>query len=89
MDTQTLRPRKKILNIKGKFSYCESIQAWNTIRFKKELINEFPQLREKLSKFIYDIILYEDYEDLEKAVRKMKIDKEALPILLWLRREKN
>ncbi|MFA5061290.1 MAG: hypothetical protein WC494_03170 [Candidatus Pacearchaeota archaeon] len=88
METQTLRPRRERIEINGKISYGDSVGAWNKIRFKKELIKEFPQLKEKVSKFNYKMILYPDYEDLERAVRKIKKEKEAIPILLWFGKEK-
>jgi len=88
MDTQTLRPRRDRIEIKGKLSYRESYQAWNTIRFKKELIFQFPQLKEKNSVFSYRLVFYQEYQDLEKAIRKMRKFGEAVPILLWLVKEK-
>jgi hypothetical protein len=35
------------------------------------------------------MILYQDYDELESAVRKIKRNKEAIPILLWMAKEKN
>lgn len=37
-------------------TYGESNQAWNTIKLKSEFLNEFKQLKEKRSKFSYEII---------------------------------
>ena len=88
MEAQTLRPQKNAIEIKGRLSYSEGIRAWNIIRFKKELINEFPQLKEKRSAFSYKMIFYQNVKELEKALRKIKQDGEALPILLFLCKEK-
>ena len=88
MEAQTLRPQKNAIEIKGKFSYSEGIRAWNIIRFKKELINEFPQLKEKRSAFSYKMTFYQEYKELEKAIRKIKRDGGALPVLLFLCKEK-
>ena len=84
MEAQILRPQRNVIEIKGKLIYTESIGAWNSIRFKKELINEFPQLKEKRSAFSYKMTFYQEYKELEKAIRKIKRDGEALPILLFL-----
>ena len=89
MEAQTLRPQRNIIEIKGKLTYGESMGAWNSIRFKKELINEFPQLKEKRSAFSYKITFYQEYKELEKAIRKIKRDGEALPVLLWFVKEKS
>ena len=87
MDKKALIPRN-IFQIKGKLSYSESIGAWNTIRFKKELIKEFPQLSEKRSNLSYQIVHYRNYGEFEKAIKELKEQKDAiLPILLWLYKE--
>jgi len=88
MEQQILRPRRNVLRMNGRLTYSEGIGAWNMVRFKKELINEFPQLKEKISKFGYDLAFYQDYKGLEKAIRKLKRKKEALPLLMWLVKEK-
>lgn len=89
MEAQTLRPQRNAIEIKGKLTYTESIGAWNSIRFKKELINEFPQLKEKRSIFGYKLLFYQEYNELEKAIRELKKNNGALPILMWLVKEKN
>ena len=71
MEAQILRPQRNVIEIKGKLIYTESIGAWNSIRFKKELINEFPQLKEKRSAFSYKMTFYQEYKELEKAIRKI------------------
>ena len=88
MESQILRPKRNTLEIKGKLSYGESNRSWNTLRFKKELLNEFPQLKEKLSKFSYKMVFYQEFNELEKVIRKFNRDGEAVPILLWLVKEK-
>jgi len=87
MEPKTLRPSDKALDLKGNLYYRESLQAWNTIRFRKELINKFPELKEKRASFSYRIIFYQDYAKLEKAVREMKSEDKPLPILLFLVKE--
>ena len=84
MDKRILTPRN-LIKINGKLSYSESLQSWNTIRFKKELVKEFPQLNEKRSKFSYKVIYYRNFSEFEKAVKDLKNQKsESLPLLLFL-----
>ena len=88
MDTQILRPQRNKLEIKGKLSYIESTHSWSLMALRKPVIEEFPQLKERSSTFGYKMTFYHEYEQLEKLIRKIKRDGEALPILVWLVKEK-
>ena len=85
-DKKPLLPRNCI-DIDGKILYSEGDQAWNLIRLKKEVLNEFYQLKEKRLKFSYQMIYYRVYEDLEKAIKELKKQNKALPVILWLYQE--
>lgn len=83
----TLAPRTKI-NSEGKIYYSESFQAWNTLKLKKELFSEFPQLKEKRSKFSYELIYHRDSKEFEKAIKKMiKDGLKVMPLLLRIFKE--
>ena len=85
---KSLTPRTKI-DSEGKIAYSESFQAWNTLKLKKELFLEFPQLKEKRFKFSYKLMYYRDSEEFGEEVRKMvKEGKGVMPLLLWLFKEK-
>jgi len=87
MEKLPLTPRK-VINIDGKVYYNESFQAWNTLKLKKELFTEFPQLKEKRSKFSYELEYYRDSEKLLARVKKMIESGKALPLLIWLFKDK-
>ena len=70
-EKQALTPRK-IIEIEGKVHYSESFQAWNTLMLKKELFSEFPQLKEKRSKFSYKLAYCRDSKELEKEISANK-----------------
>lgn len=71
----------------GKVYYNESFQAWNTLRLKKELFSEFPQLMEKRFKFSYKLAYYRDPERfLEELKELVKLGK-AMSLLIWLFKE--
>jgi len=89
MEAQILRPPKNKLEINGKLSYRESTHSWCVIRLGKEIIHEFPQLKERTSNFGYKMAFYQDHNSLEKFIRKLKREGEALPILVWLVKEKS
>lgn len=80
-----LTPRNTISS-EGKIAYSEGFQAWNTIRLKKELFSEFPELKEKRSKFCYELVYHRTLLELEKAIKKMK-ESGVLPILMFLSKE--
>lgn len=88
METQILRPQRNKLEINGKLSYLESTHSWSLMNLRKPIIEEFPQLKERVSAFGYKMLFYREYDQLEKLIRKMKRDGEALPILVWLVKEK-
>ena len=68
--------------------YSEGFQAWNVIRLKKELFEEFPELKEKRSKFSYKLIFHRTPEEFEKAVKELKKkNQEVMPMMLWLFKE--
>jgi len=87
-DKRPLIPRN-IIDIKSNMYYDESNHAWNIIRLKSEIVKEFPQLKEKRSKFSYQLIYYRTIEELEKAIRELKKQKDVpLPVLLFMYKEK-
>jgi len=87
MGKKSLTPRNSI-NSEGKIAYSESFQAWNTIRLKKELFEEFPALKEKRSTFSYQLIYHRDSKELEKAIKRLlKENPNFIPILMYLYKE--
>ena len=84
-----LLPRNCI-DVDGKVIYSEGNQAWNIIKLKKEVLNEFYQLKDKSSKlFSYKMVYYRKYEELEKAIRELKKNNQALPVLVWLYKDES
>jgi hypothetical protein len=85
---KTLVPRTKISS-EGKVHYSESFQAWNTLKLKKELFSEFPQLKEKRAKFSYELVYHRNPEEFLKAIKKMVKDGlGVMPLLLRIFKEK-
>jgi len=82
-----LRPRRDKIIIKGKISYQESTHAWSLLNLRKNIIEQYPQLRERRSKFGYKMIFFHEQEELEKTIKEIKKNQEPIPILVWLMRE--
>jgi len=82
-----LVPRTRISS-EGKVYYNESFQAWNTLKLKKELFAEFPQLKEKRSKFSYELAYHRNPEEFLKAIKKMVKSGQAMPLMIWLFKDK-
>lgn len=86
--SKALIPRK-IIESEGLVHYSESFQAWNTLKLKKELFTEFPQLKEKRAKFSYKLCYYRDIDMLKDDIKKL-ISGDGMagtPLLLWLFKE--
>jgi len=77
-----IRPKKQEFESSGKVSYGGSVRAWNTIRLKKEFINEYPDLKKRSSKFKYNLSFQRTYADLEKKIKKMKRLNLPIPCLI-------
>ncbi len=75
-----LSPSRQNIKINGKLHYNEGAQSWNLIRLKKEVLHEFPQLREKSASFGYTMIISKSKEGFEELIQK---EKDGLPILLF------
>jgi len=88
MEEQIISPTKQELIVKGKLAYSESFGAWNTIRLKKEILNEFNILREKRKSFSYKLTFYQNGEQLEKAIHRLRKNKVPMPILMWFVKDK-
>ncbi len=84
---RSLTPRTKIES-EGKVYYNESFQAWNTLKLKKELFSEFPQLMEKRSKFSYKLAYYRDPEKFLEEIKEAIKSGKSMPMLIWLFKEK-
>ncbi len=87
MSLAALRPYDDALDIMGSVSYSDNYGAWNTIRLKKEVLQEFPQLKEKLAKIRYKLVFYKAYAEFLAAVKKMQENNEPLPLLLYFYKE--
>jgi len=85
MEKKTLSPRK-IINSFGKLHYSESNQAWGNIILKKEIVDEFPQLKEKRSSFSYEVKFCRDSEEFEKMVKILKKG-QVMPLLMFIYQE--
>ena len=87
LKTRPLIPRK-IISVKGKVHYSESNQAWNTIKLKSEFLNEFHQLKEKRSKFSYEMIFGRTEAEMVEAIKSIIKNKNLMPILMFLYKDK-
>lgn len=75
------------LSITGKLSYKESLQAWNVIHLRKEIVTLFPQLKEKRGKFGYAMFYNRSPKELKKLLDSLE-KRDLVPILLLLGRVK-
>jgi hypothetical protein len=88
MEEQILRPSRNEIKAKGNMYYQAEDHAWNLLRIKKEILNEFKQLKERMSKFTYNMLFYSEWNEFEKAMRKYRKDGLPPPIMIWFVKEK-
>jgi hypothetical protein len=86
MQKESLTPRK-IIHVNGKIHYNESNQAWNLIKLKSEFLNEFSQLKEKRSKFSYEMVFGRSEEEMVGLLKESMRDKKLRPVLMFLYRD--
>lgn len=89
MEAQILRPTKTEIKAKGTMYYRNEDHAWNLLRLRKEILNEFKQLKEKLSKFTYTMVFYSDWNEFEKSMKKARREGMPTPVLFWFVKEKS
>jgi len=70
--------------VEGKVSYSEGYRAWNTIRLKKEFINQFPKLKQTNNSIKYKVICFKDHNEFYKTTKEIISNRNPLPILLYL-----
>ena len=88
VESTVLKPKYETLKVDGEISYGEGNGAWNIIRLKRDILKEFPQLREKREKFDYSMIMHRSFDDLKKAIAEMETSEGVVPIFLFFRRKK-
>jgi len=85
-----LSPVRETLEVKGKLTYNEGDRAFTSLKIKKEFLQEFPDLREKIEEFdfVYLMKLHRSFKTLKKEIETMEKDSESVPIVLFLGKEK-
>ncbi len=81
-----LKP-KDTINVNGAISYKERLGAFGLIQIRKQIIDVFPQLREKRGQFGYTMIYNASTKELKKIMDDLE-KKDLVPILLLLGRVK-
>ena len=85
MERKQLTP-KKVIDIEGKITYAENFQSWNTLRLKREIIEEFPALKEKRSSFSYRLMFCRSHRELMDMIKGLK-GESVMPLILWMYKE--
>ncbi len=79
----SLEPTNKI-ETKGRLAYHEAARAYNTIRLPRQLIDQFPELRNRLLKITFKIRFFRHYSDLKRCIWELEYSNEIPPLLLSL-----
>ena len=80
---QTVKPLEKPIIIQGPLTYQESVRAFATIRLKRRIIDEFPQLQEN-KKWCYRLEYERTYTAAIQRIERAKASEEGIPLLLFI-----
>ena len=69
-------------------SYNDSVRAWNILRLKKEFLQEFQQLKNRQEQFSYEMLVFYNYEELEKTIKELKNTGKVPPVLFWIGKDR-
>lgn len=83
-----ISPSSNPIKINGKVSYWDAQRAWSIIRIKQEILNEFPQLKDKSCPVGYQLRFYREFEELEKALKEIKKTSGVPPVMFWFFKDK-
>jgi hypothetical protein len=75
-------PRRDAVKIKGNLLYNESAQAWSIIRLKKEVLNEFPELKDKRGNFQYTMVIPHAGQEIDQQFLENIKSQKVVPIFL-------
>ena len=81
-----LRPTKEAVVVRGKLFYSEGDRAWTNLRLKKEILQEYPYLKERRSSFVYFMKMHRSHEELKKELAELE-KQGAIPIIFFLARD--
>lgn len=85
-EASILQPNQEVINVKGKLFYHESAQSHSVIKLTKEVLYNYPQLKEKMSSFSYNMFLPRSNKEVEELMKSFEKEINAVPILLFFER---
>ena len=77
-----LKP-KDTIKITAKLHYKECLRAWSVIQLQKEIMNLFPELKERRGNFGYTMYYNRSFKELKSIIEELEKNG-AVPILLLL-----
>ncbi len=77
-----LSPLRELIEISGPMTYNESAQAWNIIRLRKDILHEFPELKDKQASFTYRLTIPRTSKAMKRHFEEATKSEEILPIFL-------
>jgi hypothetical protein len=82
-----LKPSTVPIELEGKMTYNEHQRAWGILRLRKEILSEFPELRERNEKIRYKILFSRDFSKLDEQIALVKKTIGVSPLLVWFVKE--
>lgn len=80
----TITPKPKPLVVDGVVSYSEANRARSVIRLKKEIIQEFDDLKRRDKSIGYKLEYHRDFDKLRERISELNNKEEGIPFLLFI-----
>ena len=80
---QTILKTALIIETSGKLSYHESAQAYNTLRLPKQILTQFPDLKNKLLNIRFKLEYFSNYSDIRKFLWESEYNNQEPPLLVY------
>ena len=82
--SKVLFPTRKSFKVNGSLSYKNGV-GWNLIRLKKEILQDYSQLKDRNKDFDYTMAVYVTYKEIRDVLDELEKGCKALPILLFFK----
>jgi hypothetical protein len=82
-----LHPWNNIVKAQGKIYYCSGTETWQLLKLNKEILVAFPELKEKRSKFGYNMFFPQNLKKFKQLSNDVLSGKNPIPIMINLVKE--
>ncbi len=87
MQRKYLTPAREVVEVDGSVFYQQKPGAWNTLRLKRQIYEEYPLLKQKAKRISYRMALCRTQKQMDDIMAKVRREEIPMPLLLWFSTE--